>query len=214
MQQLLLSFILALLPNLPVQQIERASNLIDLGVSSIAPTADSLNGATTLCANIVDVNSNVVEAEQRIEQERLEQERLEQERLEQERLASQQAQAYNYNSGYSTGYSYAPQNSGIWTPSYGYANCDKNAVDQGGLWEWANGYFAAHNYTPEGRMIASTPSEVDIGGRTYVYDHTEYGFHDEPYIPEHRLNGDGSIWMQTCINDAGDFMVNRYVPKN
>ena len=102
MQQLLLSFILALLPNLPVQQIERASNLIDLGVSSIVPTADSLNGATTLCANIVDVNSNVVEAEQRIEQER-----LEQERLEQERLASQQAQAYNYNSGYSTGYSYA-----------------------------------------------------------------------------------------------------------
>lgn len=209
MQQLLLSFIFALLPNLPVQQIERASNLIDLGVSSIVPTADSLNGATTLCANIVDVNSNVVEAEQRIEQER-----LEQERLEQERLASQQAQAYNYNSGYSTGYSYTPQNSGIWTPSYGYANCDQNAVDQGGLWEWANGYFAAHNYTPEGRMIASTPSEVNIGGRTYVYDHTEYGSHDEPYIPEHRLNGDGSIWMQTCINGAGDFMVNRYVPKN
>lgn len=71
-----------------------------------------------------------------------------------------------------------------------------------------------HNYTPEGRMIASTPSEVNIGGRTYVYDHTEYGSHDEPYIPEHRLNGDGSIWMQTCINGAGDFMVNRYVPKN
>lgn len=116
MQQLLLSFILALLPNLPVQQIERASNLIDLGVSSIVPTADSLNGATTLCANIVDVNSNVVEAEQRIEQERLEQERLEQERI----ASQQQYQAYNYNSGYFTGYSYTPQNSGIWTPSYGY----------------------------------------------------------------------------------------------
>ena len=63
-------------------------------------------------------------------------------------------------------------------------------------------------------MIASTPNEVCIGGRTYIYDHTEYGSHTEEYIPAHRLNGDGSIWMQTCVNGAGDFMVNRYVPKN
>ena len=139
-------------------------------------------------------------------------EKLQREREEAELLARQASRggySYSYSgSGYSPSYA-----SGTWTPSYGYANYDQGAIDSGGLWEWTNGYFAAHSYTPEGRMIASTPNEVNIGGRTYVYDHTEYGSHNDAYIPDHRLNGDGSIWMQTCVNDAGDFMVNRYVPK-
>ena len=141
-------------------------------------------------------------------------EKLQREREEAERLARQASRggySYSYsNSGYAPSYN----GGGVWTPSYGYANCNQGAVDQGGLWEWTPGYYAAHNYTPEGQMIASTPGEVCIGGRTYVYDHTEYGSHTEEYIPAHRLNGDGSIWMQTCVNGAGDFMVNRYVPKN
>lgn len=136
-------------------------------------------------------------------------EKLQREREEAERLARQSSRGgYSYSS-------YAPSYaSGAWTPSYGYAYNGQADVDKGGLWEWANGYYAAHNYTAEGQMIASTPGEVCIGGRTYVYDHTEYGSHTEEYIPAHRLNGDGSIWMQTCVNGAGDFMVNRYVPKN
>ena len=140
-------------------------------------------------------------------------EKLQREREEAERLARQASRggySYSYsNSGYAPSYA-----SGTWTPSYGYAYNGQADVDKGGLWEWANGYYAAHNYTAEGQMIASTPGEVCIGGRTYVYDHTEYGSHTEEYIPAHRLNGDGSIWMQTCVNGAGDFMVNRYVPKN
>lgn len=143
-------------------------------------------------------------------------EKLQREREEAERLARQASRGgyasggYSYsNSGYASSYA-----SGAWTPSYGYAYNGQADVDKGGLWEWANGYYAAHNYTAEGQMIASTPGEVCIGGRTYVYDHTEYGSHTEEYIPAHRLNGDGSIWMQTCVNGAGDFMVNRYVPKN
>lgn len=123
-------------------------------------------------------------------------EKLQREREEAERLARQSSRG-----GYASG-------------GYSYAYNGQADVDKGGLWEWANGYYAAHNYTAEGQMIASTPGEVCIGGRTYVYDHTEYGSHTEECIPAHRLNGDGSIWMQTCVNDAGDFMVNRYVPKN
>lgn len=141
-------------------------------------------------------------------------EKLQREREEAERLARQSSRGGYASGGYSYS-SYAPSYaSGAWTPSYGYAYNGQADVDKGGLWEWANGYYAAHNYTPEGQMIASTPGEVCIGGRTYVYDHTEYGSHTEEYIPAHRLNGDGSIWMQTCVNGAGDFMVNRYVPKN
>lgn len=143
-------------------------------------------------------------------------EKLQREREEAERLARQSSRGGYASGGYSYSSSgYAPSYaSGAWTPSYGYAYNGQADVDKGGLWEWANGYYAAHNYTAEGQMIASTPGEVCIGGRTYVYDHTEYGSHTEEYIPAHRLNGDGSIWMQTCVNGAGDFMVNRYVPKN
>lgn len=142
-------------------------------------------------------------------------EKLQREREEAERLARQSSRGGYASGGYSYSNGYAPSYaSGAWTPSYGYAYNGQADVDKGGLWEWANGYYAAHNYTAEGQMIASTPGEVCIGGRTYVYDHTEYGSHTEEYIPAHRLNGDGSIWMQTCVNGAGDFMVNRYVPKN
>lgn len=142
-------------------------------------------------------------------------EKLQREREEAERLARQSSRGGYASGGYSYSGGYAPSYaSGAWTPSYGYAYNGQADVDKGGLWEWANGYYAAHNYTAEGQMIASTPGEVCIGGRTYVYDHTEYGSHTEEYIPAHRLNGDGSIWMQTCVNGAGDFMVNRYVPKN
>ena len=141
-------------------------------------------------------------------------EKLQREKEEAERLARQASRGGYASGGYSYS-NYAPSYaSGAWTPSYGYAYNGQADVDKGGLWEWANGYYAAHNYTAEGQMIASTPGEVCIGGRTYVYDHTEYGSHTEEYIPAHRLNGDGSIWMQTCVNGAGDFMVNRYVPKN
>ena len=142
-------------------------------------------------------------------------EKLQREREEAERLARQASRGGYASGGYSYS-SYAPSynGGGAWTPSYGYAYNGQADVDKGGLWEWANGYYTAHNYTAEGQMIASTPGEVCIGGRTYVYDHTEYGSHTEEYIPAHRLNGDGSIWMQTCVNGAGDFMVNRYVPKN
>lgn len=141
-------------------------------------------------------------------------EKLQREREEAERLA-RQASRGGYVSGDYSYSSYVPSYaSGAWTPSYGYAYNGQADVDKGGLWEWAPGYFAAHNYDAAGQMIASTPSEVCVGGRTYVYDHTEYGSHTEEYIPAHRLNGDGSIWMQTCVNGAGDFMVNRYVPKN
>lgn len=142
-------------------------------------------------------------------------EKLQREREEAERLARQSSRggyasgSYSYSGGYAPSYA-----SGAWTPSYGYAYNGQADVDKGGLWEWAPGYFAAHNYDAAGQMISSTPGEVCIGGRTYVYDHTEYGSHTEEYIPAHRLNGDGSIWMQTCVNGAGDFMVNRYVPKN
>ena len=141
-------------------------------------------------------------------------EKLQREREEAERLARQSSRGGYASGGYSYS-SYAPSySSGAWTPSYGYAYNGQADVDKGGLWEWAPGYFAAHNYDAAGQMISSTPGEVCIGGRTYVYDHTEYGSHTEEYIPAHRLNGDGSIWMQTCVNGAGDFMVNRYVPKN
>ena len=150
------------------------------------------------------LDSKKAEIEERIRQEQEEAERL-------ARQASRGGYSYSYsNSSYAPSYN----GGGVWTPSYGYANCNQGAVDQGGLWEWTPGYYAAHNYTPEGQMIASTPNEVNIGGRTYVYSHTEYGSHNDAYIPAHRLAGDGSIWMQTCINGAGDFMVNQYVPKN
>ena len=141
-------------------------------------------------------------------------EKLQREREEAERLARQASRGGYASGGYSYS-NYAPSYaSGAWTPSYGYAYNGQADVDKGGLWEWAPGYFAAHNYDAAGQMIASIPGEVCVGGRTYVYDHTEYDSHTEKYISAHRLNGDGSIWMQTCVNDAGDFMVNRYVPKN
>ena len=102
----LLSFILALLPNLPIQQLDRTLNLVELGVSTAVPTIEQVSGSEQLCSNVVDMATTIKEAEDRIEQERLEQERLEQERLAQESQKAYVSNTTSYSTSYANNTSY------------------------------------------------------------------------------------------------------------
>lgn len=59
----LLSFILALLPNLPIQQLDRTLNSTKLGVSTAVPTIEQVSGSEQLCSNVVDIATTIKEAE-------------------------------------------------------------------------------------------------------------------------------------------------------
>lgn len=56
-----------------------------------------------------------------------------------------------------------------WTPSYYNAYGTAEADANGALTQWADNYFIAHNWSANGKRIASRPAHVVINGTTYHY---------------------------------------------
>lgn len=56
-----------------------------------------------------------------------------------------------------------------WTPSYYNAYGTTEADANGALTQWADNYFVAHNWSANGKRIASRPAHVIINGTTYHY---------------------------------------------
>lgn len=56
-----------------------------------------------------------------------------------------------------------------WTPSYYNAYGTAEADANGALTQWADNYFVAHNWSANGKRIASRPAHVIINGTTYHY---------------------------------------------
>lgn len=56
-----------------------------------------------------------------------------------------------------------------WTPSYYNAYGTEAADPSGALTQWADNYFVAHNWSANGKRIASRPAHVIINGTTYHY---------------------------------------------
>lgn len=56
-----------------------------------------------------------------------------------------------------------------WQPSYFNAYGTEAADPSGALTQWADNYFIAHNWSTNGKRIASRPAHVIINGTTYHY---------------------------------------------
>lgn len=56
-----------------------------------------------------------------------------------------------------------------WQPSYFNAYGTEAADPNGALTQWADNYFIAHNWSANGKRIASRPAHVIINGTTYHY---------------------------------------------
>ena len=227
----LLSFILALLPNLPIQQLDRTLSLVELGVSTAVPTIEQVSGSEQLCSNVVDMATTIKEAEDRIEQERLEQERLEQERLAQE---SQKAYVSNTNS-YSTSYVNNTSYDSYSQPSYqapamvmgnygrlyvgGYSwalesRGFQDIVDRGDCWV-GEGYpliFGAHNYMGFTAIEwASTATWYKPDGSVVTLYKVSEDWNAHNYYTVQKSNGEyyyqnpaGPIAMYTCTSASGN----------
>lgn len=81
------------------------------------------------------------------------------------------------------------------------------------LYRWRSGYYLAHSTTAAGRMIASHPKRVTIGGKTYQYVSTKnvpYGAEADPALAYARQNG--GIGFQTCNGDGATMQINHYEP--
>lgn len=89
------------------------------------------------------------------------------------------------------------------------------AAPDGALTQWAPGYYIAHNWSRYGKLIASLPARVEIGGAVYARDasrimsrETWWASDLEPFV---RAKS-GAIGFQTCDDASGGYLVARYVP--
>lgn len=102
---------------------------------------------------------------------------------------------------------------GAWAPSFVTAYGSQSAIDAGNLVEVAHNYFAAHNYTSFGRMIAAHPQYIIIRGQRYRYAGT---INVDKYntLMSYATGwvGAGNVGTQTCNWDGATTQVNRYVP--
>lgn len=102
------------------------------------------------------------------------------------------------------------QGAGAWSPAYRDEYGTDTAADDGSLTQWADGYYIAHDWSENGKAIAS--------GRNVVIDGREYALAGSQTVPpgtpyedvEGWVHADGGIGMQTCTE--GGYIVNRYVP--
>lgn len=102
---------------------------------------------------------------------------------------------------------------GTWYVSYTNFYGGDSANADGTLAEWRDGYYVAHNWSSNGKAIASRPKTVVVNGKTYTYKGeqvvsrgTTWG-QVEGYV--HNNNG---IGFQTCV--SGGYLVTHYEPVN
>lgn len=98
-----------------------------------------------------------------------------------------------------------------WQPSYFNAYGTEAADPNGALTQWADNYFVAHNWSANGKRIASRPAHVIINGTTYHYV-SEMVVNQGTYLEdiEAFCYANNGIAFQTCY--GANYLITHYEP--
>lgn len=98
-----------------------------------------------------------------------------------------------------------------WQPSYFNAYGTAEADANGALTQWADNYFIAHDWSANGKRIASHPAHVIINGTTYHYV-SEMVVSRDTYLDdvEAFCYANNGIAFQTCY--GANYLITHYEP--
>lgn len=98
-----------------------------------------------------------------------------------------------------------------WEPSYFNAYGTEAADPNGALTQWANNYFIAHDWSANGKRIASRPAHVIINGTTYHYV-SEMVISRDTYFNDTKAfcYANNGIAFQTCY--GANYLITHYEP--
>lgn len=98
-----------------------------------------------------------------------------------------------------------------WTPSYYNAYGTAAADPNGALTQWADNYFIAHDWSANGKRIASRPAHVIINGTTYHYV-SEMVVSRDTYFNDTKAfcYANNGIAFQTCY--GANYLITHYEP--
>lgn len=99
----------------------------------------------------------------------------------------------------------------MWQPSYFNAYGTEEADPSGALTQWADNYFIAHDWSANGKRIASRPAHVIINGTTYHYV-SEMVVSRDTYLDDIKAfcYANNGIAFQTCY--GANYLVTHYEP--
>lgn len=98
-----------------------------------------------------------------------------------------------------------------WQPSYFNAYGTDAADPSGALTQWADNYFIAHDWSANGKRIASRPAHVIINGTTYHYV-SEMVVSRDTYFDDTKAfcYANNGIAFQTCY--GANYLITHYEP--
>lgn len=98
-----------------------------------------------------------------------------------------------------------------WEPSYFNAYGTEAADPNGALTQWADNYFIAHDWSDNGKRIASRPAHVVINGTTYHYV-SEMVISRDTYFNDTKAfcYANNGIAFQTCY--GANYLITHYEP--
>ena len=98
-----------------------------------------------------------------------------------------------------------------WQPSYFNAYGTDAADPSGALTQWADNYFIAHDWSANGKRIASRPAHVVINGTTYHYV-SEMVVSRDTYFDDTKAfcYANNGIAFQTCY--GANYLITHYEP--
>ena len=98
-----------------------------------------------------------------------------------------------------------------WTVSYVPSYGTVAAPADGSVGEWQPGYYIAHDWSANGRRIASTPAQVIVNGQVYHYVSSMVVPPDTPWASVSGfVYANGGIGFQTCYGE--NRLITHYEP--
>ena len=98
-----------------------------------------------------------------------------------------------------------------WTVSYGPSYGTATAPADGSVGEWQPGYYIAHDWSANGRRIASQPAHVIVNGQVYHYVSSMVVPPDTPWASVSGfVYANGGIGFQTCVGSQR--LITHYEP--
>lgn len=100
---------------------------------------------------------------------------------------------------------------GVWHIDYSRAHGTAEAASDGGVTEWADGYYIAHDWSDSGAKIGGRTEYVEVNGQTYRLAGSKEVSRDTTWNEvEGWVHANGGIGMQTCVE--GGYLINHYEP--
>ncbi|WP_251159440.1 hypothetical protein [Caniella muris] len=101
---------------------------------------------------------------------------------------------------------------GVWHIDYSRAHGTAEAASDGGVTEWADGYYIAHDWSDSGAKITGRTEYVEVNGQTYRLAGSKEVSRDTTWNEvEGWVHANGGIGMQTCV-EGGGYLINHYEP--